>query len=234
MAKSISEYLVDLRKRIDAAKDRLEFLDARGTSGVQDEMLIHFLRRDCQLGESCYLLANARLRPGLLALMRVLCEDLFLSYLISRSEEEATKYAKEVLSELARFGLINIERDRAKIVEKKTGRAVDGDRLAEVLSKIKESITPKEERRTVEAIANACGLGKVYDTAYRIASPDVHGIILNVLGPVDDEEAIRVALPGIISLLRAIVMIVNNRLQGRGTSVEEILRTLNLEKVAGK
>ncbi len=234
MAKSISEYLVDLKKQLDAARERLEFLGARGTTKLQEEMLFHFLQRDSQLGESCYLLANAGLRPGLFALMRVLCEDLFLSYSISQSEVEATKYAKEVLSELARFGLINIERDRAKIVEKKTGKAVDGDPLADVIAKIKGSVTPKDERRTVEAIANSCGLGKVYDTVYRFASLDVHGKILNVLGPVDDEKAIRAALPGIVLLLRAVVMIVNNRLQGRGTTVKEILRTLNIEKVAGK
>lgn len=77
-------------------------------------------------------------------------------------------------------------------------------------------------------------LGKVYDTVYRIASMDVHGKTLNVLGPVDDEEAIKAAIPGIVSLLHVRVMIVHNRLQGRGTTVKEILRTLNIETVAGK
>src|SRR5208282_4044766 len=141
MAKSISECLADLKKQVEAAKERLEFLSARGTSGVQEEMLLHFLQRDCQLGESCYLLANARLRPGLFVLMRVLSEDLFLCYSISLSEKEAAKYAAEVLSELARIGLINIDRSRAEIVEKKTGKAVDSAPLAEVLSKFKEVIT---------------------------------------------------------------------------------------------
>jgi hypothetical protein len=131
MAKSISDSLLDLEKQVEVTKERLEFLSARGTSGVQEEMLLHFLQRDCQLGESCYLLAKARLRPGLFVLMRALSEDLFLCYSISRSEEEAAKYAAEVLSELARIGLINIDRGRARIVEKKSGKTVDSAQLAE-------------------------------------------------------------------------------------------------------
>lgn len=234
MAKLFSDYLVDLKRQVDATKERLEFHNSRGTTGVQEEMLLHFLQRDYQLGESCYLLASARLRPGVFVLMRVLAEDLFLAYPISQSTEEATKYKEEVLSELARTGRINIDRSRATIIDETTSKEVDAAQLAEVLSYFNEVITPKADRRTIEDIANSCGLGKVYDTLYRFASMDVHGKILNVLGPVDDEQAIRGAIPAIISLLDVLVMIANNRLHGRGTTVKEILRGLNIEKVAGK
>jgi hypothetical protein len=68
----------------------------------------------------------------------------------------------------------------------------------------------------------------VYDTVYRFASPEVHGETFG-LPMALDEGGIRAALPGIISLLRAEILIVDNWVVAkRTTTAQEVLSILKL------
>ena len=145
-------------------------------------------------------------------------------------DEKADQYTQEVRSELSRLLKVNLDRRRGKLVDRKTGK----DRTAEVISEIGASITPKKDRLSTERLAQETGLGKVYDTAYRGASLEVHGKMFGMTPTAGNDKAIASALPGITSMLRSILFLVDRRLAGRNTAPAEILRILEIEHVAGK
>jgi uncharacterized protein DUF5677 len=227
--RSVDEHLARLREQLKATKERLDFFTHRGAGSKQEEVLVYFLERTSQLGEARFAVGQARLRIAFFVLMRVICEDLFLAYWVSISTKNADQYAQEVRSELSRLLKINLDRGRGKLVDRKTGK----DRTAEVISEIGASVTPKKDRLSTERLAIETGLGKVYDTAYRFASLEVHGKMFGLKPKKGNDEAIAAALPGITSMLRAVLFLVDRRLADRDTAPAEILRILNIEHIAG-
>jgi hypothetical protein len=221
---SSSEYLFELRKKTDALKARAEVLPYRSPTKKQDEVLLHFISRATQIGEACFRVAD--LVTPLLVLMRVLCEDFFLIFWVAQSEANAVEYANTSgISELARLGRIYLDRNRAKIVHNSTGE----DRTAAVLPELGKYISV---RKKIESIARDSGLGKVYDIVYRPASMEVHGKTFG-LDFDADEGALSAAYPAIISIIEAILLIVDKYPTGT-VEPEEILRLMRIEKLGGK
>ena len=162
----IDQYLIKLQVQVDELKARVVLQDFENVATQQDKIILSFLSRANQIGVGCLLVGRARLGTPLFVLTRVLCEDLFLIAWISLSESKAADYADTVVWELARIGLVNIEKGRAKIVNKTTG----ADHTATIVPKIKDL---KTDRKNIEQLAGELGLGKVYDILYRSMSPDM-------------------------------------------------------------
>ena len=224
---TIDQYLVKLRRRIDELKARVVLPVFGSATSQQGEILVSFLNRAIQIGEGCLLVGRARLGTPLFVLTRVLCEDLFLVSWISLYESNAAEYANGVVWELAKIGLVNLEKGRAKIVSKTTGE----DHTAAIVPKIKDL---KTDRRKIEQLAGELGLSKVYDILYRSSSPEVHGKTFGM--PSSSEDAgLAAAFSAIISLIQTICLIIDNKaIHNRTTTADEVLKILRIDTLAGR
>jgi hypothetical protein len=229
--RSAAEYVVDLREQLDAVKRRLDVFRHRDFTQDQIKTLLRFLKRAYELGLASLTVAEARLTTPVFVLARVLCEDLIRTYWISISVANAESYAKRSLRDLTKLALVNIERGHATIVKKGTGESLSKVKLQEVLDALKKHDT---KGPTIEQMAQKCGLGKVYDTAYRIGSLETHATMPG-LPPLFDssEKALVSQLPAIVAILRAILLVVDNRVGGHDTTPAQILEILNLH-IGGK
>lgn len=223
---STNEYLTRLHRLGEEIKRRCESATYAESNDEQAKALLHFLGRADQIAKACFLVGSEGLGTPLYVLMRVLCEDLFISFWVGTSAANAKRYAEEVQSEWARVMLVNLEKGRAQFVQRSTGK----DQTQTVAPDIKKRFV--KTRTRIEEIANKTGLGKVYDVVYRFASPEVHGKTFGLPTGVN-ESGIRAALPGIISLLRAEILIADNFVAKRTTTPEQILSVLKLDKLAG-
>ncbi|GEM_PF-5179482 len=220
--KAKDQYLLEVRQTIDHLKARANLPGLCYSAKVQDRIILHFVNRAIQIGEACFRIAD--LRTPILILSRVLCEDFFRLFWISRSEGGAAEYARySATAELAKGAQVQLHRGRAKIVKKSTGENVTATLMPE-LSKL---IVIK---KTVEQIAKESGLEKLYDIVYRFDSLEVHANTFGVLTQGHDEEALLAAFPSIIAFLEAVILITDNRT----TTAEEILRHLRIDKLGGK
>jgi len=165
--KTVDEYLLNLRARVSEIRERTALPAFRGATTQQRQVLLSFLNRAVQIGDGCGLVGAARLGTPLFVLTRVLYEDMFLIYWVSLTPSNAAEYAESVIWEMARVGLVNLDKGCAKIVSKTTRE----DHTSEVLPKIRAL---KTDRKNVEQLAGELGLGAVYDILYRASSPEVH------------------------------------------------------------
>jgi len=224
---TIDQYLVKLQAQVDALKARVAKPAFGNVATQQSKILVNFLSRAIQIGEGCLLVGRDRLGTPLFVLTRVLCEDLFLITWISISEANAAEYVDAVVWEVARLGLLNLERGRAKIINKTTGE----DHTAAMVPKFKEL---KTNRTNIEQLAGELGLGKVYDILYRSMSSEVHGKTFGI-GSSSDNDGLAASLPAVISLIQTICLIADNKvLHDRTTTAAEVLRILRIDTLGGK
>ncbi len=223
---TVDEYLIKLQVQVDELNARVASQAFENVATQQDKILLSFLSRANQISVGCLLVGRARLGTPLFVLTRVLCEDLFLIAWISLSESNAAVYANTVVWELARIGLLNIEKGRAKIVSKTTG----ADCTATMVPKIKDL---KTDRNNVEQLAGELGLGKVYDILYRSMSPEVHGKTFGMASSSED-NGLAAALSAVISLIQTICLIADNKvIHNRTTTADEVLRILRIDTLGG-
>jgi Family of unknown function (DUF5677) len=215
--RSTNEYLVKIRERRDALSGHARQLSTSTTE--QDKVLLYFLKRAIQIADTCFF--AFALQTPLLVMSRVLCEDLFMLFWLTQSEERATEYRKVCLSQFARMARASAKKGGTKFRRKSTGE----DATKEFLPKLNKFILDKNR---VEQIADSCGLGLLYDIIYRFNSLEVHGF---TYGIVEDEENFRATLCGIVSLLNATRFIAEHR--GK-TTEEDIQKILWVGDQAGK
>jgi hypothetical protein len=221
---STNEYLVQLHGLVDDIKRRSESSIYANASREQETILLHFLNRTAQVAQACFLTGGEGLGTPLYVMMRVLCEDLFLSFWVATSTANADDYRDQALSELARMAVVNLEKGQAKLVTVSTGK----DQIKAVTSEIRHEFV--KPRTNIEQIAKQVGLEKVYDSVYRFASSEVHAKTFTSDRPIAvDEEGIKAALPAIIALARSVMLIVDNCLVSkRTTTKQEVLGILNI------
>src|SRR4051794_11141692 len=109
VGKSVNEYLFKLRQTVDQLNARVRVTTLHYSNREQDKTVLHFMNRAIQIGEACFRVAD--LRTPVIVLTRVLCEDLFLLFWISQSEENATEYVKAATSEFTRMARVYLMRD---------------------------------------------------------------------------------------------------------------------------
>jgi hypothetical protein len=133
MSATIDKQLRGLQTQTEELKSRIALQAYTNASGEQGKILGYFLRRTLQMSEASYLVCRARLGTPLFALMRILCEDLFLLFWVSLSEKDAAEYLSTIESEAVRFVRIMLENRRGKVRHKTTHE----DKTGEVLQKLK-------------------------------------------------------------------------------------------------
>ncbi len=220
--RSTNEYLVSLRTKIDSLKGRVRLSAYSWSDSQQDKILIYFMNRAIQIGEACFRVSD--LGTPLFVLTRVLCEDLFLMFWVSQSEQNAAEYAKAPLSQLTKMAVVSLKKKVAKIRRIGTGEDV----TESVLPQFDELI---ENSKRIEKIAAESGLGKVYDLIYRFYSLEVHGNTFEMPLSVD-ADGVSSTLCAIGALLNAMIFVIDNR--NRTVVAEEVLRVLGLEKLGSK
>jgi hypothetical protein len=213
---SAAEYLVAIRRKIDALKAVARRPSYLSSEKQQDKVLLHFINRTVEIGEACFLVSE--LQTPLFVLSRVMCEHFFLTFWVSLSEKNAAEYARKPVSELAKVLRININRGQAKILNKTTGEDATKE-LAPEIEKLVEAAT------RIENIARENGLGKVYDFVYRPGSMYVHGNTLDVFSNPDSGWQVG-ALSAVAALLNCVFLIVEN--PERTTTAAEILNALHI------
>jgi hypothetical protein len=194
----------------------------------QEKVLKYFLDRATQLGEACLLVGQEHLGTPLFALMRVLCEDLLITAWVATSTQNTDEYVKGVLSQVSKTARVQLDRGRARIVNRTTGE----DETAAFRPELSSAITAPSR---VEQIATEAGLLKVYDAAYRgLASLEVHGNSFG-LPSSSDETALVGAFAAVLGFLNAIMLIVQNRVVAKKkTEPSEVLETLAIHRLGGK
>jgi hypothetical protein len=216
--KTRDQYLFQLRQTVDRLKAWLDVPSLTYSNEEQDKLVLQFIDRGLQIGEACFRIAD--LRTPILVLSRVLCEDFLRMFWILRSKENAAEYAKSLTSDSAKGARVHLKQGRAVLRRKSTG-----EDMTETLKPEFSKLIVKQ--KTVEQIAIASGLGKVYDIVHRFDSPEVHGKPLPRRLRADDEEALLAAFPAIIALLEAEILITDNR----ATTAEEVLRHLRANRI---
>lgn len=227
MPTAVDKQLDKIQRQIEEIKARIALPAYANASGKQGQMLGHFLSRALQLSEASDLVCRASLGTPLFVLTRVLCEDLFLCLWVSLSEKTAAEYSSAVLSEGEKLIRIMLKNGRGEIRDKSTHEAKT-DEFMPLLGEF------RADRVHIDQLAVKSGLGEVYDLVYRPFSMEVHGKTFGLPSP-NEEEAIFAALSAAVSLVRAIVIIADNRvLRNQPTAADEILHLLRLDGIAGK
>ena len=221
---STNEYLVRLHGLVDDIKRRSESPIYTKASQEQGKKFFSiFLTVQPEVAQACFLTGSEGLGTPLYVLMRVLCEDLFLSFWVATSTTNADAYRDQALSELARMAAVNLEKGQAKLVTISTGK----DLTEAVTPEIRQKLV-KNPRTKIDQIAKQVGLEKVYDFAYRLASLEVHAKTFTSDRPIAvDEKGLKAALPAIIALARSVMLVVDNCLVSkRTTTKQEVLDIL--------
>jgi len=226
MPSAIDKQFDDLQRQIGEMKNRIALPAYVNTSGEQSRILAHFLVRALQMSEASDLVSRAKLGTPLAALTRILCEDLFLCFWVSRSEKDAAEYSSAVRSEALRLVRIMAENGRGTFRRASTHE----DKTGEVLQRLKQE---KTDSVKIEQLAARLGLRKVYDLLYRYPSMEVHGKAFG-LPSQSEEGGILAALSAIVALVKTIGAIADNRvLRSQATTAAEIINFLRLDGIAG-
>jgi hypothetical protein len=216
------EYHLSIRRNVDALKARLKLPSFFTSDKMRNRVLCYFMERAVQTGEACFRVYDLQLPLSVLA--RLLCEDFFIMYWVTLSEENATKYSKMVLSEMAKLICKNLKNKRARIRKKSTGE----DATAELLPELTQQLCGK---KTLEEISRESGLSKVYDIVYRYNSLEAHANTFGLSEMKSEMDGIAASISAINAFLRAILLIADN--MDRIVPAEEILLTLNMRYIPG-
>jgi hypothetical protein len=217
-----AEYYLRIKQNVDALKARLKLPAYFVSDRVQDRVRCYFMERAVQTGEACFRISD--LQMPLLALARVLCEDLFTLYWVSLSEKNADEYCKAAVSEMAKMIQQNIKNKRVRVTNTSTGNDVTAESLKRIATHIKA-------KKTIKQIATDSGLSKVYDIVYRYDSLEVHGNTFGLSEMNCEMDGIAVAASAVNALLRVILLIVDNK--DRTMTADEVLSTLNIRHIKG-
>jgi len=162
---SEEQYLLTMRQCIDQLKARADLPCYKYATGDQPRLIAYFINRAIQFGEAAFRIKD--LTDPLDVSMRVLCDDLIRLSWVTQSENNAAKYAKLPISALAKVARINIDKGHAHVVHKDTGK----DASVAFLPKL-SSLEVKG--KTIEEMANECGMDKLYNTLFRLSSLPMH------------------------------------------------------------
>jgi hypothetical protein len=216
------EYHLRIRKNVDALKARLNLPSFFASKHEGDKLLCYFMERAVQIGEACFRISD--LQVPLFVLARVLCEDFFTLYWISLSQENAAKYSRGALSEMAKMIRKNLENKRARVRDTSSGKDVTSQFLPELKRHV-------YTRKTIKQIAKEAGLSQVYDIVYRYDSLEVHGNTFGLSELKPGMDGIAVAISAINAFLRVILLVADNK--DHAVTAHEILSTLNMRSVPG-
>ncbi len=216
------EYHLRIRQNVDALKARLNLPSFFASKQEGDKLLCYFMERAVQIGEACFRISD--LQVPLFVLARVLCEDFFTVYWISLSEENAAKYSRAALSEMAKMMRENLENKRARVRDTSSGEDV----TAQFLPELKRHVSKK---KTIKQIAKESGLSKVYDIVYRYDSLEVHANTFGLSELKSEMDGIAVAVSAINAFLRVILLVADNK--DRPVTAEEVLSALNMRPIPG-
>jgi hypothetical protein len=226
-AATIDKPLGHLQRYIEGLKASLALPAYASAAGKQSQILGHFLSRALQMSEASDLICRANLGTPLFVLTRVLCEDLFLCLWVSLSENNAAEYSSAVTSEGSKMIGVFLKNGRGQIMDRST-HEVKTDEFMPHLDKF------RADRIHIDQLAMKLKLGKVYDLVYRPFSMEVHGKVFG-LPSTSEQEALYAALSAIVSLVKSIGLIADNRvLRNQTTKPDEILHVLRLDQIAGK
>jgi hypothetical protein len=147
------------------------------------------VRGAAALGEQC--------NPGALGVLaRATLENLILLLWVQVDEKNAAELNEASLSELARIARINLEKGKARILNRETGE----DATAEFLGS--DRFKNLKKRTSVETRANEAGVEDLYTVFYRFMSLDMHGLGLSQPGQSRETMAI-IQMQGIGALALA-------------------------------
>lgn len=220
-------------KQLDGLQDQIGDIKARialpayaNASAGQGQILGHFLCRALQMSEASDLVYRANLGTPLAALVRILCEDLFLCSWVSLSAKDAAEYSSGVISAWQTLVRIKTENGRSTLRHTLTHE----DRTGELLRRLKGVSTHGVR---VEQLAKRLGLSKVYDLLYRFFSMEVHGKVFG-LPSQSEAEGLSAAISAVVVLVKTIGVIADNRvLRNQATTPGEIIRLLRLDGIGG-
>jgi hypothetical protein len=227
MSADVDDALRKLQKAIAELKLHLAMPAYATKPGKQTAILVHFLNRTLQMSEASGLLAGTRLGTPLVALMRVICEDLFLCFWAAQSEKNAEEYEHSISSELLRLVRVMLVNERGMVRH----TATHEDVTASILKQLKDV---KTDRIKIEQLAMKLGLSRLYDMLYRYPSLEAHGKAFGLPSP-SQEEGIFAMLSSVVVLVNAIRLVSDNAvLENRPTTAIELLTFIGIEDIPGK
>jgi len=219
---SIDNYRRRLREKIYALRTHANQLSIFTSKKEQDQVRLFFMNRAIEIGQACLRIRDLGL--PIFILSRVLCEDFFLLFWATLSEQNAAEYVKFASSEAARTLRVFLTEGRGRMRRKSTGKDVTKD----FLPKLNQFITTK---KPLADIAKESGLSKVYDVLYRFHSLEVHAKTFGI--PLSKgADMVAAALCSINAILKVMILVVD---KPPGTiTAKEILRLLGIESLGGE
>jgi hypothetical protein len=122
------------------------------------------------------------------------------------------------------------KKGHGQLKNKQTGKILS---KAESLALLQPHLSVLQKTKSVEAIAEECGLQKLYDLPFRFSSLAVHGNTFGLYADGATEAWALSCLPAIIAFVKATALIADNY-PDRNTTAAEILGILRLDKIPGK
>jgi methionine-rich copper-binding protein CopC len=178
------------------------------------------LKRCADFGKGCAALGNDNNPTSLAILARAILENLILILWVTKSEENAKELQDAAIAELKRAARINLERGKAKIMNRVTGE----DATEKILADDQFKKLPK--RKSVEARAGEAGVEDLYHIFYRFLSLDTHGHELNLAEGKNALDLAVMHMQGIGALLKATGHAGTIWLQARKRMDNETLRSM--------
>ncbi|MBZ0298746.1 MAG: DUF5677 domain-containing protein [Anaerolineae bacterium] len=161
----------------------------RHFNGLKEEIVIHCIKRSGDLGNGCLIAAKTKLPQSLYILTRGLFETLIHINWVIVSDENAKTFADLTLNEVKRTGRNSMNRGFAHITNRETGEDVTKEAIDLYFSDL-------SRRPTLENMAKAAGLERLYVVFYGFLSIQSHGYTFSLSLPfetVDDELMLAVA-----------------------------------------
>lgn len=168
-ASDLSELVANLAKQAEML-EAAAAMEMSRDSVEADVPVRQMLRRAGSLSKGAATLGQQRNTEALGVLSRAILENLIDLLWVQANEMNAAVFKEAAFAELARVARINLEKGKARVVNRHTGEDatpefLDSDRFKNL-----------KRRATVEAKAKEAGVEDLYTVFYRFMSLAMHGI----------------------------------------------------------
>lgn len=167
-APDIADLVAGLTKHAEALH-AASSMEVPGEPAEADALVREMLSRAGDLVRGAAALGQQRNVASLGVLLRAILENLILLLWVQVDQQNAKALSESAHAELVRAARINLEKGRARVLDRETGE----DATAEFLQSDKFKNLPK--RQSIEARAKEAGVEDLYTVFYRFMSLDTHG-----------------------------------------------------------
>jgi hypothetical protein len=198
------ELTIALQEWVNQGERDVFDYERRHFNGKREKAVVYCLQHALDLAKGCIATALERLPDSLATLKRALLETLFWARYVTLSKENAKEFVDSPIQEMKRVTRKNLKAGYYRVMEKYT----NVDKSKEILESLELEGIPK--RKSIEDIAVAGGLGRVYTNIYGFISMIAHGKAYDLSPKLASDDELYTSISTALGALECINLITSD------------------------